>query len=154
MTKIDAATFGVTFSLKQCRSFGLDGPETLDWLIDGAGFRRFRLMSYWNEHEKSPGNYDFAPLDWQLKRIGKTGGAVTLCLGARQPRWPENHWPNWAWELPLAERSDALLKYVKTVVERYKNQKVIISYQLENEALLNNWGERSEVNRARLLQEF
>lgn len=151
---IDPDQFGVTFSLKQCRSFGLGGPETLQWLINDAGFRRFRLMSYWNEHEKEAGKFDFAPLDWQLAKVAKAGGIVTLCLGARQPRWPENHWPDWAWELQPAERSKALLTYVEAVVRRYKDDKTVISWQLENEALLMNFGERCEVDRGRLQAEY
>ena len=151
---INPERFGTTFSLKQCRNFDLDGPATLEWLIDQAGFRRFRLMSYWNEHEKSPGEFDFAPLDWQLKRVANAGGQVSLCLGARQPRWPENHWPEWAWQLDVVDRSKALLCYLQTVVERYRDWPVVISYQLENEALLTNWGERSEVLRPRLLREY
>ena len=151
---IDPGQFGVTFSLKQCRSFQLGGPETLAWLIDEAGFRRFRLMSYWNEHEKQPGVYDFGPLDWQIARVAEADGVVTLCLGARQPRWPENHWPDWAWKLELVERTAALLRYVEATVERYKGQAVIISYQLENEALLANFGERYELDRPRLRAEY
>lgn len=146
--------FGVSFSIKQCRNFKLNPEETLDWLIKDAGFRRFRLMSYWNEHEKSPGKYDFTSLDKQIEAISKAGGIVTLCLGARQPRWPENHWPNWAWELSKAERTEALFKYIEVVVKRYRNKKCIISYQLENEALLASFGERPEVDRGRLRQEF
>jgi hypothetical protein len=153
-TVIDPARFGVSFSLKQCRNFGTDPQKTLDWLIQEAGFRRFRLMSYWNEHEKSQGKYDFSQLDWQIKQIEKVGGVVTLCLGARQPRWPENHWPEWAWRAPKAERSRALLAYIQKVVERYKDSPAVKSYQLENEALLRNFGKNPEVDRARLVAEF
>ncbi len=111
-------------------------------------------MSYWNDHERQQGAYDFTELDRQMEQIAKAGGQVTLCLGARQPRWPENHWPGWAWELPKAERSTALLKYIEVVVDRYKNHECIVSYQLENEALLAVFGERPEVDRARLRQEY
>lgn len=152
--KIDPAQFGVSFSLKQCRSFDIDPAKTLDWLLHDAGFRRFRLMSYWNEHEKQPGKLDFTTLDKQVAAIEKAGGVITLCLGARQPRWPENHWPNWAWQLPKKQRSEALLRYIEAVVTRYKDRKSVISYQLENEALLENFGERPEVDRARLKQEY
>lgn len=146
--------FGVSFSIKQCRNFNIDPVETLDWLIKDMGFKRFRLMSYWNEHEKLQGTYNFNELDKQIKQIEEAGGEITLCLGARQPRWPENHWPNWAWNLPKQQRTDALLKYVEVVVKRYKNKKVIISWQLENEALLKAFGERSEVDRKRLRAEY
>lgn len=151
---IDPDRFGVSFSIKQCRSFKLDMDETLEWLIDEAGFRRFRLMSYWNEHEKEPGKYDFKALDRQIKMITDAGGQVTLCLGARQPRWPENHWPDWAWETDKEARTQALLEYIAMVVNRYRDEACIISYQLENEALLTNFGKRSEVDRPRLRQEY
>jgi hypothetical protein len=146
--------FGVSFSTKQCRNFQLDPAETLDWLINEAGFRRFRLMSYWNEHEKQPGKFDFKELDRQIDAIEKAGGVVTLCLGARQPRWPENHWPEWAWQLTPAERTDKLLAYIETIVNRYRANSCVISYQLENEALLKAFGERPEVDRKRLQAEF
>ena len=111
-------------------------------------------MSYWNEHEASPGKYDFSALDWQVAAVRQAGGDVTLCLGARQPRWPENHWPNWAWQLPKASRTEALLNYLEQVVERYKHESCIVSYQLENEALLEAFGERPEVDRERLEAEY
>lgn len=150
---IDSERFGVTFSIKQCRNFGLDPAEALDWLLD-KGFRRFRLMSYWNEHELHPDEYDFSLLDAQIDQIENRGGIITLCLGARQPRWPENHWPQWAWQADKATRSAALLKYIEVVVNRYKNRTCIISYQLENEALLKAFGEKPEVDRVRLRQEY
>lgn len=151
---IDPERFGVSFSIKQCRGFSVDPKQTFDWLLHDAGFRRFRLMSYWNEHEKQPGHYDFSTLDWQIKAAQQAGAVVTLCLGARQPRWPENHWPDWAWQLDKTSRSEALLKYIETVVERYKSYDCVISYQLENEALLKSFGRRPEVDRGRLRAEF
>lgn len=154
MATFNPEEFGVSFSVKQCRAFGLNAAETLEWLIKDAGFRRFRLMSYWDEHETAPGKYDFDELDRQIKQITKAGGVISLCLGARQPRWPENHWPEWAWEFNKPARTEALLTYIQEVVKRYNNEPAIISYQLENEALLKNFGRRAEVDRARLREEF
>lgn len=146
--------FGVSFSVKQCRGFDIDSQATLKWLIKEADFRRFRLMSYWNEHEKQPEKYDFKQLDWQIETIAKANGTISLCLGAKQPRWPESHWPDWAWQLPKAKRDEALLAYIEKVLQRYKGQRQIASYQLENEALLDRWGERAEVDRQRLIREY
>lgn len=151
---IDPQKFGVSFSIKQCRNFGINPHDTLRWLIEDAGFRRIRLMSYWNEHEQKQGEYDFTELDWQIEMAEENGCLVTLCLGARQPRWPENHWPDWAWKGPKQWRTEELLAYIKVVVERYKDHDVITSYQLENEALLESFGRRPEVDRTRLRQEF
>lgn len=151
---IDPARYGVSFSAKQCRNFKLEPAAALAWLVKEAGFRRFRLMSYWDEHEKEQGKYDFTALDTQIQQIEKAGGIITLCLGARQPRWPENHWPGWAWEASKTVRTAALLKYIAVVVERYKDKDCIVSYQLENEALLADFGRRPEVDRQRLRREF
>lgn len=151
---IDPTHYGVSFSIKQCRNFKLDPVQTLDWLLHEAGFRRFRLMSYWNEHEAQAGTYDFSSLDAQFDAIEKVNGKVSLCLGARQPRWPENHWPDWAWQAPHHARSKALLAYIEAVVKRYQSRASLVSYQLENEALLKRFGERAEVDRDRLLQEY
>lgn len=153
-TKPVNAEFGVSFSIKQCRNFGLDWQSVLRALVSDLGVRRFRLMSYWNEHEPEPGEFDFAKLDKQISMISKSGGVISLCLGARQPRWPENHWPDWAWNLPKSERDTALLQFIETVVTRYSSMPAIISYQLENEALLEQFGERPEVDRFRLRKEI
>jgi hypothetical protein len=151
---IDPQKFGVSFSIKQCRNFGINPHETLRWLIEEAGFRRIRLMSYWNEHEQKQGEYNFDELDWQVRMAEENGCLITLCLGARQPRWPENHWPDWVWKGPKQWRTEELLAYIKVVVQRYKDRDVITSYQLENEALLESFGRRPEVDRRRLRQEF
>lgn len=151
---ISPKKYGVSFSTKQCRAFDIDEGKCLDWLLTDAGFRRFRLMSYWNEHEKSKGKFNFKALDAQINQIEAVGGVITLCLGVRQPRWPENHWPEWAWKTTKEKRSEALLKYIEKVVKRYKKRECIISWQLENEALLKQFGRRPEVDRERLKQEL
>lgn len=146
--------FGVSFSIKQCRQFGLEWPAVLEALTVDLNVRRFRLMSYWDGHEPAQGEYDFSQLDAQIAMVAEVGGVVSLCLGARQPRWPENHWPNWAWSLPKAERDVELLRYITTVVKRYRGEATVVSYQLENEALLTDFGERPDTDRSRLLIQF
>jgi hypothetical protein len=146
--------FGVSFSIKQSRDFKIDPIDTLKFLIYTVGFRRFRLMSYWNEHEAVPGRYNFDELDQQINLIKNVGGEISLCLGARQPRWPESHWPKWALKLPRAERYERLYKYIKIVVERYKDESSITSYQLENEALNRSFGTNGDFNRMRLREEL
>lgn len=147
-------SYGVSFSVKQCRNFGIDSTETLTWLLNDAGFRRFRLMSYWNEIEKAPGYYDFAELDRQIALVQGYGGTISLCLGLKQPRWPEYHWPEWAKQLPDDKLQTALLRFLRVVVEKYKREPAIISWQLENEALLSNFGADIRINRKRLRAEY
>lgn len=146
--------FGVSFSVKQCRNLNVVPLKCLKWLINDAGFSRFRLMSYWDELETSPGKFNFKDLDEQIKLISKNGGTISLCLGVRQPRWPENHWPDWAWALSKQDRALALLHFLEVVVRRYCTYPCVASYQLENEALLKSFGERADVDRARLRAEY
>lgn len=153
-TVINPEKFGVSFSLKQCRDFKIDQTDALEFLIQAVGLRRFRLMSYWNEHEKSQGVYDFESLDEQVSQIEAVGGVITFCLGVRQPRWPESHWPNWALELPEQQRYQALYKFIEVVVKRYQHKSCIISWQLENEALNRSFGMYGDFNRKRLRDEY
>ncbi len=154
MKKNRSATFGVSFSLKQCQGFGIDSKETLKFLIEEMGFKRFRLMSYWDEHEVNPGEYDFKELDWQFKMIEKAGGEISLCVGVRQPRWPESHYPEWALKLSQEECDSALLHFNDQVINRYKNRKSLVSWQLENEALNRGFGVNGNFDRRRLRSEF
>lgn len=148
------AKFGVSLSVLQCRNFGLEVLDVLEAAISDLGIKRFRLMSYWNIYEPRPGKYDFRSLDKQIAMVEKAGGEVTLCLGVRQPRWPENHWPDWAWDLPKSQRDTALLKYIETTVNRYKLRPCTVSWQLENEAMIKDWGEKIDVDRKRLRSEY
>ena len=152
MHTIDPKHYGVSFSIKQCRNFGLDPKDTLRWLLK-MGWRSFRLMSYWNECEKTRGTYDFSELDWQIKMIENAGGIVTLCLGVKQPRWPEYHWPTWALKLPDQEKTQALLDFVQATVAWYDKADFIDGYQLENEAVLRGFGRGIDINLRRLRKE-
>jgi hypothetical protein len=111
-------------------------------------------MSYWDEHETTRGQYDFSELDWQIQRIEKAGGQVSLCLGVKQPRWPEYHWPSWAYTLSEPDKTRTLLDYLTAVVRWYDKADCITSYQLENEALLKGFGRSIEINRKRLRAEY
>ncbi len=111
-------------------------------------------MSYWNRLEPDLGEYDFTELDWQIELAETNDLEVTFCLGLRQPRWPESHWPAWALDLPDEQWQQALLKFIETVVKRYRDKECIVSYQLENEALLKTFGEKGNFDRGRLKREF
>jgi hypothetical protein len=111
-------------------------------------------MSYWDEIEQQQGGYDFSELDWQFDRVSQRGAEVTLAIGLRQPRYPECHMPDWAKQLPPEERDQALMKFIKIVVERYKDNPNLVSWQLENEALNHGIGECGDYSRKRLVREF
>lgn len=150
-----SANYGVSFSLHRCSELGVPPRKVLRSAIKDLGFRRFRIMSYWNIHEAKEGVYDFTELDWQIEMIEKSGGEVSLCLGKRQPRWPECHLPYWA-NPDSKDWYEPLYKYIETVVHRYKDNQCISSYQLENEALLKEFGycKDQDFSHNRLKSEF
>ncbi|MEI6237502.1 MAG: hypothetical protein WCP03_02805 [Candidatus Saccharibacteria bacterium] len=148
--------YGVSFSTKYAKELGSDWKANFTALLDDMHVKRFRLMSYWDDIEKSPGQYDFSELDWQFSEAAKRGAKVSLAIGLRQPRWPECHRPDWAKKLAKPEQNKELIKFLETTVNHYKNNPNLLSYQLENEALNGWFGEcrAADIERERLVQEF
>lgn len=148
---------GVSFIPEYASYLGVDPEETMDELL-GIGIRHFRLVSYWEAYEKTPGQYDFDQLDWQFQKAEDAGAKVTLSLGLRQPRWPECHMPDWARAQQPGQWQPALEQYVATVVNRYKDSPALDSYQLENEYFLKGFGICEEIpgsmSRERFVSEY
>lgn len=154
---VAAPRYGVSFSYLYAQELGLDWQANLTALLDDLQIRHYRLMSYWDLHEKERGQFDFAILDWQMDEIAKRGGTVSLGLGLRQPRWPECHQPKWAEDLgeETTEWRQALYAYIEVVVKRYKDHPALESYQLENEAVNSWFGTcKGAAPRDRLQEEF
>ncbi len=144
---------GTSFIPDYARSLGVDPEQTMDGLIN-IGVKNFRLVSYWNDIEPSPGNYDFSQLDWQFKKAEAAGAHVVLTVGLRQPRWPECHQPDWAKAEPTAVWRQQLFSYIQKVVERYRSSPSLSGYQLENEYFLRGFGTCTDFDRSRLVSEY
>lgn len=144
---------GVTFIPAYAAYLGVSPEKTLDAIISDLGVRQFRLVSYWNQIETSPGVYNFDELDWQFRAIEKAGGSVSLAVGLRQPRWPECHAPSfYDTKQPREKWQPQLEQFMGKVVDRYKTSPALRSYQLENE-FFNHFGECYNFDRARLSDE-
>ncbi len=146
--------YGATFIPSYARYFDLDPKETLNAIIHDLGIKQLRLVSYWSVGEPNRGEYDFSELDWQMEMAENTGSKVSLAIGLRQPRWPECHMPSWAEKLPMSEWSVELKKYMKAVIERYKDSPALESYQLENEFFMTVFGICPDHSRERLIDEY
>ncbi|NBU33270.1 hypothetical protein EB118_01765 [bacterium] len=151
--KNEPLRIGATFIPNYAEYFGLDPQVTMQKMIDELGIRQFRLVSYWKDIEKQPGQYDFSSLDWQFSKVQATGGRVSLAIGLRQPRWPECHAPTWAEQMPLEEWYPKLKIFMQKVIERYGNNPVLESYQLENEFFMTVFGICPDHSRWRLEDE-
>ena len=134
VTKHVAVEYGMTFSRPYAKNdLHLDPDAVLTAALDELKIRHFRLGAYWKYIEPTQGAFDFKDLDNDIKAIGDRKGTITLAIGQKAPRWPECWQPDWWKKLPLAQQEETTLTYLRTVVERYKNNPAIVSWQVENE---------------------
>lgn len=122
--------FGVTFTPQYATYLGLDWQQAYAQVLDDLKVRQLRLVAYWDQIETAPGNYDFSELDYEVREASSRSATIVLAMGKKAPRWPECYAPAWV------DRA-SLLKMYKMVVDRYKNNPLIIAWQVENEPLFN-----------------
>jgi hypothetical protein len=132
----DKINWGVDFSQMQAENLKLDWKETYLALIKDLGAKNIKLHTQWDWVEGKKDNYYFKDIDWQLKQAENNDVNIIYVLGMKTGRWPECHIPDWAANLSETEQQSALLDYISTVVERYKDSKIIVNWQVENEPLL------------------
>src|SRR3989339_442192 len=128
--------FGVSFSPQYARYLGLDTNKVYQSILDDWHFKYIRLSAQGDVIEPPKGQYDFKELDYLMVEAGKRSAKITLAVGRKTPRWPECHLPEWAKKLSYDEYRPALLSFIKTVVERYKNYSALEIWQVENEPFL------------------
>lgn len=139
--KKDELSYGVTFSQKQALDLGLDWQEVYTAMLDDLGVKKLRLSAYWDEIEAERDSYSWKDIDWQIEEASKRNVEIILAVGGRLPRWPECHFPAWYEDLPAQEKKNEVLEYIEATVERYKGNKNIINWQVENEPFLPKFGE-------------
>lgn len=131
--KNDKIIWGTSFSPVYARYLGLDVGEVYRVILDDWKFRYLRLTARWDQVEPQNGKYDFSELDYLMNEAGKRNAKVVLVAGQKTPRWPECNVPNWAKGLSDDDYYGSLNNYIKTVVERYKNNPALEVWQIENE---------------------
>ena len=137
----DELDYGVTFSKRHAENLGLDWKKVYLSIFDDLGVKKIRLPAYWNEIESREGNYSWADLDWQINQAAERQVEIILAVGARLPRWPECHLPDWTKGRLKAQVEDKTLDYISKVIERYKGRQNIIAWQIENEPFLSHFGD-------------
>jgi hypothetical protein len=133
-TEISKIEYGATFSRPYARDeLGLDPDKLLTAALDDLGIRRFRLGAYWKLIETERGTWNFDDLDRDIAAIQDRKGTIVLAMGEKLPRWPECWQPDWWKILSKDERRIETRRYLETVVKRYRENKTIIAWQIENE---------------------
>ena len=141
-------SWGITFSPAFSEELGLEPKEVYLNILDDLKVSHLRIPGYWDRIEKTQGNYDFKELDWMINEASARDKQIILVLGQRQPRWPECHFPAWVEDLPAPIREQRVLQFIEEVVKRYQANKNIYAWQVENEPLLNLFGQcpKSDIN--------
>lgn len=154
--KNEPIVLGASFIPDYAQSFGLDPMQTLQAMLSDLKIKHVRLVSYWSDIESTPGKYDFSQLDQEFALANKYGAKVSLSIGLRQPRWPECHPPSW---LNVQADNESqwrplLNKFMRAVINRYKDNPALKSYELENEYFMKVFGTCTDFSRQRLVDEF
>lgn len=144
---------GASFSAPYAQSLGLDWRQTYTASLDELGVRLLRLPVYWNQIEPKQGEFYFEDIDWMLGEAALRDAKVLLAVGMRLPRWPECHIPDWAEDFSEEERQAAVLSMLRQVVDHYRGHPAILAWQVENEPLLELFGECPKPDRDFLKQE-
>ena len=146
--------YGITFSKKQAEALGLGWKEAYLSILNELGVKKVRLPAYWNEIEPRDDEYFWDDLDWLINESEKVEVEVILAIGGRLPRWPECHFPEWMDNFSKEEKEEKILSYVQEVINRYKGNKAIIAWQIENEPFLANFGECPKLDKELLDKEI
>lgn len=128
--------YGMSFNTLYATELDLDPKKTYDAFLDELNVRHLRLAAHWPMIEPKKDSYNFVELDYQLKRAEEVDAEVILAVGRRLPRWPECHVPKWASKDSWETQKNEIKEYLELVVNRYKENKAITHWQVENEPYL------------------
>jgi hypothetical protein len=132
------AAVGTSFSPLRATNLGLDYQAAFQQL-EAMHFRVIRLSAYWNEVDA----YGYDELDWLTAEAERTGQPIVLSVGMKGLGWPEFYVPAGAFTGPVpADGRDvtqdlglrtAALEFVEDTVVRYRHNRALYAWQIENE---------------------
>jgi hypothetical protein len=141
-----ATQLGISFRPPQVEAFGLDMLATLHELLKHP-FQVIRLGAYWNRIETQPGRFQPDELDVQIDAAERAEKQIIVCVGPLKTfSYPEFFVPAHHLRQPLREgvlvepnAQPALLaaaiEFAVRIVERYRDRKAIVAWQVEQEAV-------------------
>lgn len=146
--------YGVTFTKSFAKYLDVDWRANYLALLEDLKVKYVRLPVFWDEIEPEKDMYNFADIDWQVSEAEKRDVRVILVLGRRQPRWPECHDPIWVQDQPYETVRAKIMQNIERVVNRYKANKAVEIWQVENEPFLDFFGECPKMSKKELVEEI
>ena len=137
---------GISFRPPQIEAFGLDLRTTMRALLKHP-FEVIRLGAYWNRMEPKSGVFQTDELDLQIDAAEQADKHIILCVGPLKTfSYPEFFVPAHHLSQPLREGAlvepqahvsllGAATEFAVRVVERYRDRKAIVAWQVEHEAV-------------------
>ncbi len=126
--------YGVTFSKKYSEQMGMDWRSTYLKILDELGVKNLRLVAYWDDIERTPNQYDFSDIKWQLDEAEKRNLNIIMTIGRKVPRYPECFEPTWWKQIEdTGTRDEILYNYIEIAVKELKPYNAIKMWQVENE---------------------
>jgi hypothetical protein len=141
-----ATLLGLSFRPPQVDALGLDLRASLQRLLEFP-FQLIRLGAYWRRIEPSPGAFVPDELDWQIQAAERVGKQILLSVGAVKTfGYPEFFVPPWRLPNPIREGIlvhaedhawllEPALEFVTRIVERYRDSRAIVGWQIEHESV-------------------
>ena len=133
--------FGVTFSKKFTGQLGMDWKEVYTAILDDLKPKYIRIPIYWDEIEGTKDEFYFNDYDYIFDEGKKRNVNFIANIGWRVPRWPECHAPGWLKDAQIPDIQNRTFIMLENAVNHFKNRSEIIYWQIENEPLMNTFGE-------------
>ncbi|MGH7611829.1 MAG: beta-galactosidase [Candidatus Dormibacteria bacterium] len=137
---------GLSYRPRQAEALGLDPEQVLSRLV-ALPIDLVRVGAYWSRLEPRPGAFETLEVDRVLDALEAHGKSVVLAVGAVKTfGYPEYFVPNHRQLRPLPEGSlvsasshpglaAAARGVVARIVERYRERRCIVAWQVEHEAV-------------------
>jgi len=129
---------GTSYNPLHATYLGLDWKDAYKRL-EAMRFKVIRLSAYWSQVDGE--GYD--QLDWLMNESRASGQPVVLSVGMKGLGWPEYYIPDWV-QPKVADGGDVsqdptlraeTLDFVTTTVSRYRDNPLLVAWQIENEPL-------------------
>lgn len=130
-----------TFSIPYCEWLGLDWEDCLQAILE-LPLHSIRLTIPWDRVEPEKNKWQFTEIEKAISLCAKKNIPVILCLGAKNPRWPELQVPEYVAKKLEKEGIPQSLKdsfgpdlksYLTKCLKKYGQNGRIRSIQVENE---------------------